>query len=71
MLFAFVMQIDANFVNDYFDFMKGTDDEERLGPRRACANGWVTAKAMRIAMGVTTLWAASSDYLLYIMVAGR
>ena len=54
MLFAFVMQIDANFVNDYFDFMKGTDDEERLGPRRACANGWVTAKAMRIAMGVTT-----------------
>ena len=55
MLFAFVMQIDANFVNDYFDFMKGTDDEERLGPRRACANGWVTAKAMRVAMGVTTL----------------
>lgn len=55
MLFAFVMQIDANFVNDYFDFMKGTDDEERLGPRRACANGWVTAQAMRIAMGVTTI----------------
>ena len=29
MLFALVMQIDANFVNDYFDFMKGSDDEKR------------------------------------------
>ena len=54
-LFAFVMQIDANFVNDYFDFMKGTDDETRLGPKRACAQGWVTAKAMRMAMAITTL----------------
>ena len=54
-LFAFVMQIDANFVNDYFDFMKGTDDETRLGPKRACAQGWVTAKAMRVAMAITTL----------------
>ena len=27
MLFALVMQVDANFVNDYFDFMKGTDDQ--------------------------------------------
>ena len=26
MLFALVMQIDANFINDYFDFMKGTDE---------------------------------------------
>ena len=24
-LFAFLMQIDANFVNDYFDYVKGTD----------------------------------------------
>jgi|GEM_PF-29094 len=54
-LFAFLMQIDANFVNDYFDFMKGTDDEHRLGPRRACASGWVTASAMRKAMVLTTL----------------
>jgi 1,4-dihydroxy-2-naphthoate octaprenyltransferase len=37
LLFAFIMQIDANFVNDYFDFKKGTDREDRLGPERACA----------------------------------
>jgi 1,4-dihydroxy-2-naphthoate octaprenyltransferase len=55
LLFAFIMQIDANFVNDYFDFMKGTDDETRLGPRRACASVWVTASAMRRAMALTTI----------------
>ncbi|MBP3757521.1 MAG: 1,4-dihydroxy-2-naphthoate octaprenyltransferase [Prevotella sp.] len=55
LLFAFVMQIDANFVNDYFDFKKGTDDESRLGPRRACAQGWVTMGAMRRAIALTTL----------------
>lgn len=55
LLFAFIMQTDANFVNDYFDFMKGTDDDTRLGPRRACASGWVTACAMRKAMALTTI----------------
>ena len=53
--FAFIMQIDANFVNDYFDWKKGTDDDSRLGPRRACAQGWVTPVAMRWAICVTTL----------------
>lgn len=43
-LFAFIMQIDANFINDYFDFIRGNDDETRLGPRRACAQGWISAK---------------------------
>lgn len=57
MLFALVMQIDANFVNDYFDFMKGTDDEKRLGPKRACAQGWITAIAMRYGIFYTTLFA--------------
>ena len=57
LLFAFIMQIDANFINDYFDFMKGTDNEQRLGPERACSQGWVSAAAMRKAMAFTTLLA--------------
>lgn len=57
MLFALIMQVDANFINDYFDFMKGTDDEQRLGPKRACAHGWITASAMRSGLFVTTLLA--------------
>ena len=31
-LFAGLMQIAANFINDLFDFLKGTDREDRLGP---------------------------------------
>lgn len=55
-LFAFAMQIDANFVNDLFDYLKGRDDRAtRLGPKRACAEGWVTVGAMRWAVAVTTL----------------
>ncbi len=57
MLFALIMQVDANFINDYFDFMKGTDDEQRLGPKRACAQGWITASVMRSGLFVTTLLA--------------
>lgn len=57
MLFALIMQVDANFINDYFDFMKGTDDEQRLGPKRACAQGWITASAMRSGLFITTLLA--------------
>lgn len=59
MLFAFLMQIDANLVNDYFDFMRGNDDETRLGPKRACAQGWVTCSAMRTGIAITTLLACA------------
>ena len=54
MLFALVMQIDANFVNDFFDYLKGNDGLERLGPKRACTEGWVTPRAMRWALVLTT-----------------
>ncbi len=55
LLFAFIMQIDANFVNDLFDYAKGIDDREtRLGPERACTQGWVSADAMKHAIAATT-----------------
>ena len=55
LLFSFAMQIDANFINDFFDFANGTDDvETRLGPRRACAQGWVKLDSMKRAIALTT-----------------
>lgn len=55
LLFAFLMQIDANFINDFFDFTNGSDDAEtRLGPRRACAQGWVKLDSMKRAIAMTT-----------------
>jgi 1,4-dihydroxy-2-naphthoate octaprenyltransferase len=58
LLFSFAMQIDANFINDFFDFANGTDDAEtRLGPRRACAQGWVKLDSMKKAIALTTCMA--------------
>ena len=55
LLFAFIMQIDANFINDFFDCLNGTDDvETRLGPRRACSQGWVRMDSMKRAIALTT-----------------
>ncbi len=55
LLFAFIMQVDANFINDFFDFTNGADDSEtRLGPRRACAQGWVKLDSMKRAIALTT-----------------
>lgn len=55
LLFALIMQIDANFINDFFDFANGNDDTEtRLGPRRACAQGWVKLDSMKRAIALTT-----------------
>jgi len=57
-LFAFLMQIDSNFINDYFDCVKGNDDRStRLGPKRACSEGWITLPAMRIGLVITSLLA--------------
>ena len=56
--FAIVMQIDANFINDYFDFKRGNDNETRLGPKRACAQGWIKPKSMFRAIILTTIIAS-------------
>ena len=64
LLFAFLMQIDANFINDYYDFKKGLDDETRLGPKRACAEGWITLPAMRRGILATTLLSCLTGFPL-------
>src|SRR3990167_10193524 len=46
LLFALCIQIGTNFANDYFDFMKGADTNERQGPKRAVTEGWIAPQAM-------------------------
>lgn len=65
-LFAFIMQIDANFINDYFDFKKGSDRTDRLGPERACAQGWITPKAMLGGITFTTILACLAGFPLLL-----
>jgi 1,4-dihydroxy-2-naphthoate polyprenyltransferase len=50
LLFALLIQIGTNFANDYYDFIKGADTAERVGPRRAVAAGLVKPHIMKLAM---------------------
>ncbi len=49
---AFCIQIGTNFANDVFDYEKGADTEERLGPTRAVQAGLLSAAQMRRGMYV-------------------
>jgi len=62
--FALLIQIATNFANDYFDYLKGADTVERVGPRRAVASGLIAPRVMRNAMIVTFLAAFIVGLLL-------
>lgn len=62
---AVLIQIGTNFFNDYADFAKGADAEDRSGPRRVVQAGLVSPKAMlRATALVFTLAVASGIYLM-------
>ncbi|MEM9160155.1 MAG: 1,4-dihydroxy-2-naphthoate polyprenyltransferase [Verrucomicrobiota bacterium] len=44
--FALLVQIGTNMANDYYDFVKGADGEDRLGPERLVSSGRIQPKAM-------------------------
>ena len=70
-LFACGMQIAANFINDLFDFQKGTDRKDRLGPPRACAEGWITPGAMKLGIGCALLLSCLAGLALLFIVWGQ
>ncbi len=46
-------QVLSNFANDYGDGVKGTDNDDRIGPERALQSGIITPKQMLNAIKVT------------------
>ncbi len=58
LLGAILIQIGTNFANDYFDYIKGADDENRIGPTRATQAGLVSPAQMRFAFILTFSLAA-------------
>ncbi|RMH60827.1 MAG: 1,4-dihydroxy-2-naphthoate polyprenyltransferase [Calditrichaeota bacterium] len=66
LLGALLIQVGTNFANDFFDFKKGADTGERLGPRRATQAGLVSAVTMKKAFVlVFGLAFISGLYLIY------
>ncbi|APG60012.1 1,4-dihydroxy-2-naphthoate octaprenyltransferase [Christiangramia salexigens] len=49
------LQILSNFANDYGDGIKGTDNEDRIGPERAIQSGLISHREMKQAMFVTAV----------------
>ena len=58
------LQILSNFANDYGDGMKGTDNEDRVGPKRAIQSGVISPKAMKKAIIITSILTLISSILL-------
>ncbi|WP_428828352.1 1,4-dihydroxy-2-naphthoate polyprenyltransferase [Azonexus sp. IMCC34842] len=44
---AAFIQIGTNLFNDVGDFLRGTDTPDRLGPKRATAEGWLTPSKVK------------------------
>jgi len=66
------LQILSNFANDYGDGVKGTDNEDRIGPKRAIQSGLITPGAMRYAIFITAfLTLVSAMLLIYVSFKGK
>ncbi|WP_174760407.1 MULTISPECIES: 1,4-dihydroxy-2-naphthoate octaprenyltransferase [Antarcticibacterium] len=49
------LQILSNFANDYGDGVKGTDNEDRVGPARALQSGLISRREMKQGIVITAL----------------
>ena len=67
LLGALMIQIGTNFANDVFDFKKGIDTSERLGPLRVTQAGLLTPHQVMIGMWVAFgLASLAGLYLIWV-----
>lgn len=63
------LQILSNLINDWYDFVRGTDKAGRAGFKRALAEGEVTEKQMLLAIGIDLAIVLATG--LYLVWVGR
>ena len=68
LLCALFLQISTNLVNDYYDGIRGTDTERRIGPTRVTVSGMLSAEAVK--KGFITTFVISFILGVYLMVHG-
>jgi 1,4-dihydroxy-2-naphthoate octaprenyltransferase len=65
------LQILSNFANDYGDGIKGTDNEDRVGPQRAIQSGLITHKEMLFGIILTAVITLFLAVLLIYAAFGK
>jgi len=65
---ALLIQIGTNFANDLFDFRKGADTAERLGPVRVTQSGLISPEQVKLATYLT--FGAAMLVGLYLVAVG-
>ena len=69
LLTATALQILSNLANDYGDFIKGTDNEKRIGNMRTLQSGKITAKDMlKMIVFFVALCLVTGCSLLYVSI---
>lgn len=64
LLTTVAFQITSNFANDYGDGTKGTDDEHRIGPKRALQSGLLSKSHLKRGIGISIVISFSLALLL-------
>jgi len=58
-----LIQVGTNLHNDVADYRKGTDGDDRLGPPRATARGWLSAEMVERGAWLAFVLAWPSSWL--------
>lgn len=69
-LTTLLFQILSNFANDYGDGIKGTDNDERLGPARAFQSGKITKTDFKKGLTITSILSFISATSLILIAFG-
>jgi len=65
---ALLLQVGTNLVNDYYDTIRGTDGDDRLGPTRVTQAGLISPKEVK--RGFLLVFLLASIIGIYLMILG-
>jgi len=68
LMVALLLQIGVNLANDYFDYLKGIDTQDRLGPPRVTQSGLIPAKQVKAGMILTIILSLIPG--VYLLIVG-
>ena len=65
---ALLLQVGTNLVNDYYDTIRGTDGDDRLGPTRVTQAGLISPEEVK--RGFLTVFILATFIGIYLMILG-